>query len=42
MADYFETGVNAAAPAAPATNGDAAMDDEIMVHSSPDFNAEVY
>lgn len=30
MADYFETGANAAAAPAPATNGDAAMDDEIM------------
>jgi len=31
MADYFETGANApAATTAPAANGDAAMDDEIM------------
>jgi hypothetical protein len=42
MADYFETGANAAAPAAPAANGDAAMDDEIMVRYTGDFNAEVY
>lgn len=36
MADYFESGANpnenaaAAAPAPTATNGDAAMEDEIM------------
>jgi hypothetical protein len=42
MADYFETGANAAAAPAPATNGDAAMDDEIMVRYGYDFNREIY
>jgi THO complex subunit 4 len=43
MADYFETGANApAATTAPAANGDAAMDDEIMVCILDDSNTEVY
>ena len=31
MADYFEGGATATATTAPPTNGDAPMDDEIMV-----------
>lgn len=46
MADYFETGANAAGAeagaAAPATNGDAAMDDEIMVSCSSEIIVEAY
>lgn len=42
MADYFETGANAAAPAAPATNGDASMDDEIMVRLTRKLDTDAY
>jgi THO complex subunit 4 len=47
MADYFETGVNAAGAeaavggVAAATNGDAAMDDEIMVSYTAQIYSEV-